>query len=113
MPSITNKICTKCNKVVKLPHDCQDKEKQTAAKMYNKTKRTNQEFYNSNAWRVKRVNILSRDCGLCQECLRNGRTTIGKIVHHIIEVNVSPQLKLVDDNLETICQTCHNQEHGE
>lgn len=112
MPSIKNKICHKCNKIVKLPHNCQDKEKQTAAKMYNKTKRVNQAFYSSQPWRKKRLSILARDCGLCQECSRKGRATIGSIVHHIIELKDDYNLGLVDSNLETICATCHQQEHG-
>ncbi len=112
MPSLKNKHCTKCNKIVKLPHDSNDKAKATSDKMYNKTKRQNQEFYSSTAWRKKRIHILNRDAGLCQTCIREGRTTIGNTVHHIIELSDNPQLALTDDNLEVICATCHQQEHG-
>lgn len=108
MPSIKRKICNRCKAIVSLPHNCRDT---TNDKMYNKTKRINNDFYNSQPWRKKRELILNRDSGLCQECLRNGITTIGNIVHHIIELNDDWNLRLVDDNLEVICQRCHNKQH--
>lgn len=108
MPSVNNRICNKCKKIVPANHKCTDN---TANKMYNKTQRKNDSFYQSSQWRNKRVNILSRDAGLCQNCRREGRTVIGNIVHHIIEVSVNWDLRLTDDNLETICSTCHNKEH--
>ena len=113
MPSINKKICNKCKAIVELPHECPKKRNKTGDKIYNKTKRTNDKFYNSQPWRKKRLNILSRDSGLCQNCLREGRTTLGNTVHHIEEVNDNWELRLVDSNLETICSTCHNKEHGE
>ncbi len=112
MPSLKNKHCTLCNKIVKLPHNCNDKAKATSDKLYNKTKRQNQEFYSGARWKNKRLVILNRDAGLCLNCLREGRTTIGNTVHHIIEINEDWELRYVDDNLETICDICHKKEHG-
>lgn len=107
MPSINKKICNRCKKIVTLPHNCYDK---TNAKMYNKLNRPYEEFYQSYSWRKKREQILNRDSGLCQTCLRQGITTIGRIVHHIKELREDYGLRLTDDNLEVICDSCHNKE---
>lgn len=109
VPTLNKRICNKCNKIVDNKHNCRDK---TAEKIYNKVNRPFEEFYQSYAWRKKREQILKRDAGLCQECSRNGLTTYGNIVHHIIEVKEDYSLRLVDDNLEVICANCHNKEHG-
>jgi 5-methylcytosine-specific restriction enzyme A len=70
-------------------------------------------FYNTKAWKKKRLYILNRDGYLCQECRKYGRNTEAKIVHHIIEVEDQPELKLKNDNLISVCPSCHNKEHPE
>lgn len=50
--------------------------------------------------------IRARDCGLCQECKRKGRTTLGGPVDHII-----PLWKGGSDgerNKELLCVGCHD-----
>lgn len=56
-------------------------------------------------WQQIRLRILSRDCGLCQSCLRSGLVKSGREVDHI-----KPRSKggtNDDDNLQTICDECH------
>lgn len=55
---------------------------------------------------LDRRRIRERDCGLCQECKRNGRTTAGYPVDHIIALADGGTDD--DDNKETLCQLCHN-----
>ena len=53
-----------------------------------------------------RDRVRARDCGLCQECKRNGRTTLGGPVDHI-----TPLWKGgsdADDNKEVLCVPCHD-----
>lgn len=53
-----------------------------------------------------RDRIRARDCGLCQECKRKGRTTLGGPVDHII-----PLWKGGSDdecNKEVLCVPCHD-----
>lgn len=84
-------------------------------------------FYNSTAWKIKRLEILNRDRHECQDCIsriknanRNGILLNGsdrKIrraeeVHHIKELKEYPELKLCDDNLISLCTICHNIRHG-
>ena len=63
-------------------------------------------FYESPAWRQTRAYILKRDAGLCVHC-----GAPGCIVHHKTELtpqNIDdPMITLNEDNLETVCRTCH------
>lgn len=70
-------------------------------------------FYKSKEWRKCREKILIRDHYLCQQCLRNGKLTTANTVHHIKPREDYPELALDEDNLESICPPCHNQEHPE
>jgi 5-methylcytosine-specific restriction endonuclease McrA len=70
-------------------------------------------FYCSKKWRSKRQYILSRDGFLCQECKKYGRNTEAKIVHHIKEIDDFPELKLKNNNLVSVCASCHNKIHPE
>jgi 5-methylcytosine-specific restriction protein A len=57
------------------------------------------------AWERLRKEIIDRDEGLCQECLRNGRVTLGTQVDH-----VTPKSQGGTDspmNLELKCEPCH------
>lgn len=53
-----------------------------------------------------RERIRARDCGLCQECKRQGRTTVGYPVDHIVALADGGSDS--DDNKETLCQPCHD-----
>ena len=53
-----------------------------------------------------RERIRARDCGLCQECKRQGRTTIGYPVDHIVPLADGGSDE--DSNKETLCQPCHD-----
>ena len=53
-----------------------------------------------------RDRIRRRDCGLCQECKRNGRVAMGAAVDHIV-----PLWKGGSDddvNKELLCTPCHD-----
>lgn len=53
-----------------------------------------------------RAKIKERDCGLCQECRRRGRVTIGKVVDHIKPLWDGGSDE--DDNKELLCDPCHD-----
>lgn len=53
-----------------------------------------------------RERIRKRDCGLCQECKRQGRTTVGHPVDHIIPLWAGGSDD--DSNKETLCIPCHD-----
>lgn len=70
-------------------------------------------FYKSKKWIRKRLSILRRDEYKCQECKKYGRIREAKIVHHIKEIDIHPELALIDDNLLSLCRECHNKAHPE
>jgi len=53
-----------------------------------------------------RQRIRARDCGLCQQCKRDGKTTIGHPVDHIVPLWKGGSDN--DSNKETLCTTCHD-----
>ncbi len=57
-------------------------------------------------WMTIRERIFNRDCGLCQECQRNGQLTLATQVDHIIALANGGSND--DDNLECICDDCHD-----
>lgn len=70
-------------------------------------------FYNSWTWRKKRLEILERDNNECQLCKEKGRVSKGEVVHHIKHLKDFPRLCLDDENLLTVCYSCHNLLHPE
>lgn len=84
-------------------------------------------FYNSAAWKLKRMQILERDHYECQDCRKRLKDAVAadialrgeerKIrraeeVHHIQELKEHPEQGLEDDNLISLCKSCHNLRHG-
>ncbi len=72
-------------------------------------------FYNSKAWIKCRDSYISSVYGLCERCLDNNKIVPGSIVHHkeyITPSNINnPNITLSFENLELLCQDCHNKEH--
>lgn len=66
-------------------------------------------FYLTDTWRALRTMILQRDHYRCQRCKKRWAV----IVHHIIPRKERPDLALSPDNLESVCEQCHNQLHPE
>lgn len=53
-----------------------------------------------------REKIKQRDCGLCQECKRQGRVTLGRVVDHIVALWKGGTDE--DSNKELLCDPCHD-----
>lgn len=75
-------------------------------------------FYLSKAWRTVRAEALRRDHGMCVRCMErfmNGgeKPRLAVIVHHKKSRKEYPELELKLDNLESLCNICHNREHPE
>lgn len=72
-------------------------------------------FYGSASWHACRDGFLASRHGLCERCSARGDAVPAKIAHHRIAltpVNISdPMVALNWDNLEALCQDCHNREH--
>ena len=72
-------------------------------------------FYNSDAWRSCRDSFLKSKGYLCERCSTPDDPVTAKIAHHktyLTKQNVNdPYIALSWDNLEALCQDCHNKEH--
>lgn len=68
-------------------------------------------FYKSKEWKQMRALAFERDNGLCQRCLKKGILKVANVVHHIVEVRDDWSLRLVLENLESLCHSCHNGHH--
>lgn len=76
-------------------------------------------FYKTPAWRRARRQALERDLYLCVECMgayRRREISAPKsatVVHHIKPLAGHPEMALDLDNLESLCDACHNKKHPE
>ena len=72
----------------------------------------NQGFYRSTAWRRVSAAYMSSQGYLCERC--GAPATICHHRRYLDDKNVGdPAIALNQDNLEALCQDCHNAEHGE
>lgn len=70
-------------------------------------------FYTSGMWLGKRSEIIERDNNECQKCKSKGMYHKAECVHHKKHIKDYPELALVDVNLISLCNACHNEEHPE
>ncbi|WP_025848701.1 HNH endonuclease [Paenibacillus ehimensis] len=70
-------------------------------------------FYHSVEWQRVRKQALMRDHGLCQQCLKEKQIVTADMVHHLREVKEAWHLRLTLSNLVSLCNACHNREHGQ
>lgn len=68
-------------------------------------------FYKDKHWESKRQAILKRDNYKCRQCSRYGKAIPASAVHHINQLEENPELALIDDNLLSLCDECHNVMH--
>lgn len=73
-------------------------------------------FYDTPAWKSCRDAYMKCCGGLCERCKVEGKIVPADIVHHkehLNELNFrDPAVAYNFENLEALCQTCHNKEHG-
>lgn len=72
-------------------------------------------FYKSKRWVDCRESFLSSKHYLCERCSTDENPVTATIAHHKIYLtpgNINdPTISLSWDNLEALCQDCHNKEH--
>jgi 5-methylcytosine-specific restriction enzyme A len=64
-------------------------------------------FYAKKAWRNLRAAKLRED-PLCIQCKAKGQLISATVVDHIIPRRANPDLELSWDNLQSLCESCHN-----
>ncbi len=76
---------------------------------------TIREFYSSKQWTKCAIAYKKSKQGLCERCLKKGLIVPADEVHHKIRLtkeNINnPQISLNFNNLEALCEECHDKEH--
>lgn len=68
--------------------------------------------YQRKSWKLKRDNILRRDNYTCCRCGRKQADGAILNVHHLVYFKKTKIYDYPDGVLETLCTTCHLEEHG-
>ena len=72
-------------------------------------------FYKSTAWKETSKLYLQSVSYWCERCKAKGIYQPARLVHHKVHLNKNnikdPAIALGFDNLEALCQDCHNKEH--
>ena len=111
---ITRKcLCPTCHATAEKGSYCavHAKERMTAAtrKPFYSAKRSSEGFYNTSRWRTLRRKQLEKQpyCALCG-------SEIDLSVDHIQNADGNEELFFDENNLQTLCRTCHSQKtHAE
>lgn len=83
---------------------------------FKRDKRTTA-FYKSKEWQKLSQKVYLNQHGMCQECLKHKRITIGtydkngrfrrNVVDHIVPIKVDWSRRLDESNLQVLCNLCH------
>lgn len=72
-------------------------------------------FYRSKQWIACRDAYMIKVNHLCERCKAKGIYEPARVVHHKIELTEAnyrdPAISLNFDNLQALCQSCHNEIH--
>lgn len=98
------KICGKCRGIKEVSCKC------PKPKPFEGISREHQSFYNSQRWR-KYSTGLRKHNPLCEECLKNNRTSPSQVVDHIIPISKGGDM-WDRDNLRCLCNSCHSKKTG-
>ena len=111
------KRCNRCRRKVLISHatfkkgyciECYKKERQD----YNDRERNDKygKFYRSTEYKKFRQKLYIEN-PYCNRCLQDGKYVPSRICHHIIPIKEDFSKRFDENNIEFLCQSCHNQEH--
>jgi 5-methylcytosine-specific restriction enzyme A len=103
--------CSYCNRFHNRGVTCPNRPKNNSRK---KEPNIINKFRSSRIWQKKRHEIKVRDKFLCQNCKKNGIYQFNKLeVHHISPISKNWDKRLKNNNLITLCSTCHKMADNE
>lgn len=68
-------------------------------------------FYNTKEWNELRERKRRKEHNECERCRKKGKHSQATACHHKKYLRTHPELALVEDNLELLCDDCHYEEH--
>lgn len=101
-----------CGALVRSGRYCPAHKKAVAAGSFaDRSRGTRHQRGYGGSWEKTRKRIFERDCGLCQQCKREGRlTAVGDRPYSAWCDHIIPKAEGGtddDDNLQTLCRACH------
>ena len=106
MPSAPPKACSTpaCRGYAASRGKCQQ-----CARTHERSRRATDrhKFYDSPSWRALRSRVRQEE-PLCRECLSRGEHRFSTVIDHIVDLDIAPELRLVRDNLQAMCHSCHS-----
>jgi 5-methylcytosine-specific restriction protein A len=81
----------------------------TSQQQYDRNRGEDRQFYGTARWRKLRQFFLRR-FPICAECERQGQTRPANEVHHKMDRQKRPDLAFDQNNLESLCKSCHSRE---
>lgn len=113
----TYRRCGKCGK--KIPQGTKCECLKESIKEYNNRIRYNKDnikyskFYSSTSWRKLSKYIRIKYNDLCLRCYIKDKVIVpADVVHHITEIREDYSKRLEENNLITLCHSCHNNLHA-
>lgn len=89
-------------KRVLVEHDSRKEEYKTYNENRWKYQQDLMKFYNSKAWRELSKLVLNESYYVCSMCQGDA-----SLADHIVPVRVDWDLRLVKNNIQPLCETCH------
>src|SRR3990170_6270711 len=86
------------------------KHERLVRKKYEEERKTSIERGYDADWQKTREFKANQD-PLCEECLKQDRVVPLDVVHHIKPIEMHLELRLVMDNLISLCNKCHEEIH--
>lgn len=82
--------------------------------MTTEDKKLYQEYLKREEWKAKRIEILDRDEYACRNCGSREELQVHHRQYHRDKVTkeILPPWKYDEENLITLCQTCHQEGHA-
>jgi len=101
-----------CNKLISHNETYCDDHKKYTNKAYNDARQRNNpeylNFYKRKEWLSKREIVLIKNDYICASC-----GAIAEVVDHIIPTKIDWSKRLDENNLQPLCNKCHNQKTKE
>lgn len=99
------KACSYCGRIHKADEICPKKPKKAKRSYENTAER---KFRSSGIWRKKAIEIKERDNYCCQICFEKKIINYNNLeVHHITKLCDDERKALDNNNLITLCVSCH------
>lgn len=109
--------CGKCGKKILHGNNCEclkaTRKEYNKNVRYNKDNREYSKFYDNIHWKRMSIYIRCKYNGLCLVCyIKYKILNMANVVHHIVELKEDYSKRLDEDNLITLCHSCHNILHS-